>query len=135
MLMAEGLALDPDVMTFYEGRSDSDRLHPLDFRGGSRDDEAGDVGPVRAAWKAVGGRLLVARFVDQALSSRARLSAERTIETLDSVAVQASEEFLFDLAEILRLARERGIPLIVANQQANSAFADEILGRTCPGVE
>ena len=81
MLMAEGLALDPDVLTFYEGRNDSDRLHPLDFRGGSRDNEPGDGGPVRAAWTAVGDRLLVARFVDQALSSRARLSAQRTILT------------------------------------------------------
>jgi hypothetical protein len=32
MFVAEGLDLDPDVITFYEGRNDSARLRPMDFR-------------------------------------------------------------------------------------------------------
>ncbi len=32
MFVAEGLALKPDVITFYEGRNDSNRIHPMEFR-------------------------------------------------------------------------------------------------------
>ena len=32
MFVAEGLDLDPDVITFYEGRNDSARLRPMDFQ-------------------------------------------------------------------------------------------------------
>jgi hypothetical protein len=117
MFFAEGLALSPDVITFYEGRNDSDQIHPTAFDGGrQRDDEP----ERRGLWYGVTQRLLTVRFVDELVSSRRRLSAKETTENIERIASRTSKEFLVDLASIWQTARGRGIHVILANQQANS---------------
>jgi hypothetical protein len=48
------------------------------------------------------------------------MSAEQTLEILETSAARRSQEFLVDLDQIRRLTEEHGIPFIIINQQANS---------------
>ena len=122
MFMTEGLALKPDIITFYEGRNDSYRVHPMDFHSGVQnisDDEKDRRSIVDIAQK-VTQRLVVARLIDELLTNRIKLSAEMTTKTLELVGSRTSKDFLLDLEQIRELAEERGILFIVISQQANS---------------
>ena len=50
MFVAEGLALDPDVITFYEGRNDSARIRPMDFRQAHRQRSVDGLAARRMEW-------------------------------------------------------------------------------------
>ena len=116
MLIAEGIALDPDVVTFYEGRNDSDQVHPLDFKGTNQNQSENR----RGIWSFLTEKLLVLRFADQVLQNKAKITAAQTRRNLQSIADQASQSFLADLEVIRQLTKRHGIYLIIANQQASS---------------
>ena len=116
MLIAEGIRLRPDIMTFYEGRNDSDKTHPMDFKGGKTDHGA----PQATIWDYLTDKLVVSRFVDQLISTRAKHEVAGVHESLESTAGRTSREFLGDLEAIRKLAENYNIHLIVANQQASS---------------
>ena len=116
MLIAEGIKLRPDIMTFYEGRNDSDKTHPMDFKGGETYDES----PKVTFWDLLTEKLVAFRFVDQLISTKTRHGVDSVRESLDSVAERTSREFLGDLEAIRKLAGQYDIHFIVANQQASS---------------
>ena len=74
MFIAEGLALDPDVITFYEGRNDSALLGPTDFRKARGSDTS--TGWLQGAWNATTCVFILARFVDEQFAAHAHLSAD-----------------------------------------------------------
>jgi len=118
MFVAEGLALDPDVITFYEGRNDSARIRPMDFRQ-THSSEA-SMGWLHGAWNAMTRTLVSARFVDEQIAAHTQVAADQALESLRTASARASKGFLGDLEEIREVADRRHILFIVANQQANS---------------
>ncbi len=125
MFMAEGLALDPDAITFYEGRNDSFQIHPADFRGGRpqnlRTNEIGAAaGLPGTLWYELTRRMVLAFFIDELVNNHARVSAQETTRLLETTATRTSQAFLIDLEQLRRIAEGKGIVFIVANQQANS---------------
>ncbi len=116
LFLAEGLALEPDVVTFYEGVNDA--------AGG--------------AWRAptalslrsrvmleVRSRLLLARFLRSVLRRKQFSAAEVASHTEGK-----SERFLGNLDRISRAAGEQGALLVVGTQQARSTLlpGDQVLG-------
>ena len=120
MFVAEGLALSPDVITFYEGRNDSNRLNPMEFRSATsrKAKNAGDF--LQQLRKAMIRTFVLARLLDELSGSASEVSARNALGSLDSVGTRTSKAFLTDLDQIRILAKRRGILFIVANQQANS---------------
>jgi hypothetical protein len=117
MFMAEGLPLDPDIITFYEGRNDSAEIRAMDFRRAGRNGTS--AGRLRAVWDAATRTFILARFVDEQVAHNMQISANDMRE-LRKIGAMTSEEFLFDLDKIRTAAERRNILFIVANQQANS---------------
>lgn len=118
MFVAEGLDLDPDVITFYEGRNDSARLRPLDFQHARRSGTS--AGWWHEAWNATTRTFIFARFVDEQFATHIQVSADDVLDSLGNISAITSKAFLFDLDKIRKLAERRNILFIVANQQANS---------------
>ena len=116
MLIAEGIGLKPDIMTFYEGRNDSDQAHPMDFWGENNDTQASHTG----AWQYLSDKLLMIRFLDQLIATSAKLEDDQVLQKLDSIGGRTSREFIIDLEVIRKLAEQYNIHFIVANQQASS---------------
>src|SRR5262245_9641047 len=118
MFLAEGLALDPDVITFYEGRNDSARLRPMDFR--QARNIATSTGWLHVAWNATARTFIFARFIDEQFVAYTQVSANDALDSISNIGARTSEEFIFDLDKIRNAAERRNIVFIVANQQANS---------------
>ncbi len=119
MLVAEGIALDPDIITFYEGRNDSNRIHPMDFRQSTQGVHS-SLGLLLDVWHAATQTFVLARFLDELTKTGGQVSAGEALESLRNVSGRASRAFIMDLEEIRRLADRRNILFVVANQQANS---------------
>lgn len=119
MFVAEGLALDPDVITFYEGRNDSHQIKQMAFRSPSSK-TSGSNDSLQDLWSGAKSTFLVARFLDEMLEFQAEVSANAALESLERIGARTSRSFLVDLDEIRMLAQRRSILFIVANQQANS---------------
>jgi hypothetical protein len=118
MFLAEGLALDPDVITFYEGRNDSARLSPTDFRRAGNSDTS--TGWLHGVWSATTRIFMMARFVDEQVAAHTQVSADDAFAALHNIGARTSKWFLVDLHKIQQAAESRNILFIVANQQANS---------------
>ena len=116
MLIAEGIKLKPDILTFYEGRNDSDKVHPMEFKGTTDDQNQSNQG----TWYYLSRKLLLFRLADQLLFSHTKISGERVRKSLETVASRTSREFIGDLEQIRKLASMYNIHLIIANQQASS---------------
>lgn len=106
MFRAEGLALSPDVVTFYEGRNDSTLVTTPE-------------GWVERAYGVATRRLLLAALLDQLLVGE-RVSLTDSSRKFEPHAAERSEVFLGHVARLHEAARERGVRLVVANQQATS---------------
>ncbi|MEZ5786995.1 MAG: SGNH/GDSL hydrolase family protein [Xanthobacteraceae bacterium] len=119
MFVAEGIALDPDIITFYEGRNDSYRIHPMDFRQAAEGAQT-SAGWLHRAWQEMTYTFVLARFVDGLVQSGRKFSAEEALESLRNLSARTSRAFIADVEEIQKLAEQRSILFIVANQQANS---------------
>ena len=116
MFMAEGLALNPDVITFYEGRNDSAQIRPTDFREAHSETSASS----RGVWNATTRTFILARLVDEQFAVRAQFSADEALKSLRIIRARTSDAFLFDLDKIRKATERRNILFVVANQQANS---------------
>lgn len=117
MFTTEGIALNPDIITFYEGRNDSYRIHPMDIRQVA---EGAQIGWLRGAWHEMTQTLVLARLLDGLSQTRTRFSADEALESLRNLSATTSRNFIANLEKIRKLAEHRNIPIIVANQQANS---------------
>jgi hypothetical protein len=118
MFIAEGLALDPDVITFYEGRNDSARLGPIDFRQ-ARESET-STGWLHGVWNATTRAFILARFVDEQFAAHTHVLADNALGSLRNIGATTIKWFFLGLDEIREAAERRNILFIVANQQANS---------------
>ena len=116
MIIAEGIALEPDVMTFYEGRNDSDQIGPVEFIGGIKD----ETRMQHATWQFLTRKVIIFRIIDLMVSKNVKLAIEQTQNTLEFLENRTSQVFLADLEDINNMARSYNILLIVANQQTSS---------------
>lgn len=107
MFRAEGVVLSPDVVTFYEGRNDSTLVQTYD-------------GFWEKAYAVLVHRVLLAAFLDQAIYGN-RLSVTSAAEHFEAHARKVQAFFLGNVQEIFETARQHGVQMIVANQQATSA--------------
>jgi lysophospholipase L1-like esterase len=106
MFLAEGIALGPDVVTFYEGRNDSTLVRK----------HSGMLGKLHSV---LVHRLLLVAFIDQLVIGERASITDHTLKFAPH-AERVSRLFLDNLATILEASRAAGIQLIVANQQATS---------------
>ncbi|MEM7192037.1 MAG: SGNH/GDSL hydrolase family protein, partial [Pseudomonadota bacterium] len=124
MLVAEGLALDPDVITFYEGRNDSYRIHPMDFRkarsNAVADARGSALGAGDGLWTWAKNAFITARLADELRPAENDVSSELALDSLKTVSARTSRAFIADLEDMRLLAAQNGIVFVVANQQANS---------------
>jgi hypothetical protein len=104
MFRAEGLALDPDFVTFYEGVNDAAIVNPPE--------DAFSRGVQWLAERALTVQLLTYLFPIESGSAEHMWS--------DEVAAARSQVFLENLEALRRECAERGITFIVATQQVKS---------------
>ena len=109
MLLAEGIALTPDVVTFYEGRNDS----VLERQPGS---------VFKKLHSVLVHRLLLAAFIDQVVVGE-RVSLTDPSLKLGALADERSRIFLRNMTTMLEAGQKNGFQLIVASQQATSKSA------------
>lgn len=107
LLRAEGLALEPDAVTFYQGRNDSVLPDEPD-------------GLFDKLYSVAVHRLMLVAFLDQAFVGE-RTSVVAATEKFEPRAERTTEYYLGNLSRILSMSREHGFFFIVANQQATSA--------------
>lgn len=107
MFASEGVALSPDVITFYEGRNES---IPSQKKYDSLVEKIHSV---------LVHRLLLVAFLDQVYGGK-RTSVTDPSLKVGALADERSRLFLKNLTDILDAARRTGTKLIVANQQATS---------------
>lgn len=107
LFVSEGLALDPDVVTFYEGVNDAMSL-------------ATRAKP-RAPWlDSVARRVLVVGFLEHVVGwNDPRLSPRE----FEKRAEEVNRRFLAAVARIYTLCRRRGINFVVSNQGVTSVAA------------
>jgi len=109
MFLAEGMALAPDVVTFYEGRNDS----TLDRK---------REGRLERLYSVLVNRVLLVAFIDQIVLGE-RVSLTDPSLKLGPLSEQLSRGLLRNLTAILEASRKAGALLIVASQQATSRSA------------
>ncbi|MGE4606459.1 MAG: SGNH/GDSL hydrolase family protein [Myxococcota bacterium] len=102
LLVAEGLDLDPDLVTFYAGANETRLI---------------EAGPMQRVLSALGDRLITARFVRSML--RSYLSSFDA-EELEHHASGLSENFLNHLSAVADATESGGVQLLIASQQAKS---------------
>jgi hypothetical protein len=102
LFIAEGLALDPDAVTFYEGANETRLFKPS---------------WVQRSLSALGDRLLLVRFLHSLLQSQlSSFSADELARQQEGL----SESFLDQLSRIAKACTENGVEFWVASQQAKS---------------
>ena len=137
LFLAEGLELQPDIVTFYEGRNDSAAgVWESQEPDRSASEEAESESPsgvgessglrqrlanmewLKAAFRKARDTSMALAFVDSFLVENQvlMLDAEYLAEHLEG----KSERFVGSVAEIARICSERGITFVAANQQARS---------------
>lgn len=105
MLLAEGLALSPDVLTLYAGANDSAVVAEI------------DPGPIDAARLWLRQTSLAADFV---LTAAGVVEGGGARNWGDEIARTRSAIYLENVEKLERLSRENGIRLIVTTQQVQS---------------
>jgi lysophospholipase L1-like esterase len=126
LFRGEALRLDPDVVTFYEGMNDcTHREERHHVRRKLR-----RVTPLRAVFRAARDRILLVKFLDDAVRPRLR--------TYDADEVEAhragrARRFVENVAAIRADCRARGMTFLVATQMSKSYLVPEreIRGTTC----
>jgi lysophospholipase L1-like esterase len=105
MFLAEGVPLDPDVVTLYEGANDSAVL------------ERGEPDLAGRLWLALRRRLLTAEFLNYVLGLGVESEGYPWSEEL---AERRTKEFLRNVETLHEECRTRGIRLVVMTQQLQS---------------
>jgi lysophospholipase L1-like esterase len=108
MFLAEGVELEPDVVTLYSGVNDS-----------AISEEA--RGPLGRLWHSLRSRLLILEFVDHSLGPVQEPSLHLWNEEYRA---QRSAAFLENVQTLAEECQKRNIHLIVATQQAKSLMVD-----------
>ena len=110
LFLAEGVDLDPDVVTFYEGNN--------------------DAGKMRTAYKSVGnssvgadsaesqGYFITVDWIKSLIDNNLR--NRYAVSDFEEAVAEISEEFVGDINRIYQECSKRGILFVVANQQKNS---------------
>jgi hypothetical protein len=107
LFVTEGIQLQPDIVTFYEGNNDSDP--PQRWL---------DKSLLHAAIKKIGRISIMAKFGDSISSKYLKQSlSEKAVTDL-------SNNFIDQVSKIYQECRKRDILFIVANQQRNSQAFD-----------
>lgn len=106
MMFNEGFALDPDVVTFYEGANDAATIEA----------RSGRTAEGWREWFAQ--HFLLAAVVDRILPANAVADPEWWWS--DELAARRSKAFLANLSRLAEECRRRGIGLVVATQQMRS---------------
>lgn len=118
MFRAEGLQLDPDVVTFYEGANDAATIEPRE-------------GHVADRWReALVHESLLVAFLDRLFPATDATDARWWWS--DEQAERRSRAFVANLERLRALCREHGIDLVVATQQFRSTLIplEELRGVT-----
>jgi|GEM_PF-1491889 len=112
LLVAEGLDLDPDVVTYYEGANETRLI---------------EAGWTQRALSALGDRLLIARFVRSMLNAQ---FSSFDAEELEHHSAGLRDNFLDHLAAIADATDRAGVDLLIASQQSKSYLVpnDEMSG-------
>ncbi len=137
LFLAEALPLDPDIVTFYEGRNDSaagvwESQEKEPERAGDAVDAAGsdveesrgvrqrlaNLGWLRSGFRKARDLSMALAFVDSFLVENQVLMLDE--EYLAGHLEGKSDRFVGSVAEIARVCAARGIEFVVANQQARS---------------
>lgn len=114
VFLEEALALNPDVVTFYEGINDSSDTKTLKKT-------LRHVSWVRQLVIPLYQRLVSVKFVVASFKAPKKFTEQKINSHLDG----KSERFLKNLSLIRDECEKRGIVFIVANQQAKSLLVDE----------
>jgi lysophospholipase L1-like esterase len=109
LFLAEGLPLHPDVVTFYEGRNDSTI------------DDYSRAGVPEKIYAVLIHRLMLVAFIDQVVVGD-RASVTAAAKQFEPHVKRRTEYFLNNLTRILTAAREHGVHVVIANQQASSSY-------------
>ncbi len=125
LFLAEGLPLDPDVVTFYEGYNDN--LSPPEEAGGE------DPGKLRQSLRPKGilvqlyrqlrARLLFVAYVDGLVLPKGRV--DFTEERLAAHMEGRSGRLLANLTRMRDACRERGVLFIATSQQSQSLIVPD----------
>ncbi len=110
LFVTEGLPLEPDIVTFYEGNNDSDP--PQRWLNKSL---------AHAAIKKVGRVFIMAKFIDSISSKYIKVLYPSLSEKAVS---DIGDNFINSISRIYQECRRRGILFIAANQQRNSQSFD-----------
>lgn len=122
LFLAEAIALEPDVVTFYEGNNDTSAIYTL------------TQSNFRRVLSAVGRRSILLALIDSAAGER--INKVVSSDDFDQRAAEISKAFVMNVSAIKAECDERKIHFIVATQQNNSqtiarpelaniAYADE----------
>jgi len=115
LFVAEGLQLQPDIVTFYEGNNDADP--PQRWLKQSL---------VHAAIKKIGRVLITANFIESIASKYLKQSlSEKAI-------LDISNNFVEQISKIYQECRKREILFIVANQQRHSQVFERAMLKNIP---
>jgi lysophospholipase L1-like esterase len=129
LFKAEGLPLQPDVVTFYEGINDAHEAQPTTSTARKGKAWLEDLLPIQAVYKEMRARIIVVAMVGSLYSTLAT--------SYDQAGVQEHargkvERFLHNVSLINDETRKKGILFIAASQQAKSNMIprDELTGVT-----
>lgn len=122
LFQAEGLPLQPDIVTFYEGVNDAASSARIR-------EKMKKIDVVRHVYRRIRGTFITVALADHLLFTRASYSAS-AVER--HVSAGRTQEFIANLEKLRRLCENNGISLIVASQQAKSKLIDreDIAGMT-----
>jgi len=110
LFLAEGIRLEPDIVTFYEGNNDCEP--PQQWLNKSY---------AHAVIKKIGRTLIIAKFIDSISSKYLKILYPSMSDKFIS---DISNNFIENISRINKECRDTGILFIVANQQKNSQSFD-----------
>ena len=125
LFLAEGLPLDPDVVTFYEGYNDN-----LDLPEEAGDEDPGKLrqslrpkGALVRLYRQLRARLLLVAYVDGLVFPKGRV--DFTEERVAAHMEGRSERLIANLTRMRDACRERGVLFIATGQQSQSLIVPD----------
>lgn len=134
LFRTEGLPLQPDVVTFYEGINDAGQvdieinLGKLSEHEAMLRERAAIVSTLAAVYRALTHRSVLFALVDSFLKGKRGWTYSK--KDYERHVVGKRERFLENVSAIHELCKEKGIVFIVMKQQARSMLIDELKGLT-----
>jgi hypothetical protein len=113
LFLTEGVQLEPDIVTYYEGNNDSDPPSPWVNKS-----------LIRVIFEKSTGIFLTAKFIDS-MSRKYITSLYPSLS--DKKITDISNNFIYRISRIYQECRKRGILFVCANQQRNSQTYDRAM--------